>query len=413
MSTGFVQKTNKDEILQEVKQKNAQALTDKITANTTLYGNNAKTITDNYTAQIDEANKSYDDEYRENAVQKKVNEFYIAEEMANMGLSNSGLNRTQLTANQLSYSNNKAKIDMQRQSMVDKLTLEMQGYLTENENQRVSSEQSIRDAHDQADLAEATESYNTQLQAEVDTYNAEQDRLAREVEAKTKEAIELAEQARLAKEAEIKAQNEYQLAIEKANISAAAEVQKQAIKSSYSSSKKSSDNKNDEDESKDDIYHFSRIETDSEHNEVVVYQYNGKEVKVAKGLNPYTRTKAPGASKYDTFDNGYQPKGVVYNGTDMGKIVGYTGTDGNTGQKIWYLKDGSTWLWNGNKNTYEPYKPFDGFSSSDFESYFANIRQTDGKAEAKAELEEAQKYGWIPANMVMYAQAGVNGKYGH
>lgn len=354
----FVTKLNKDEILQGVKQKNAQNLADKISANKTVYDNNAKTITDSYNAQIDEAKDSYEDQYRENAVQKKVNEFYIAEEMANMGLTNSGLNRTQITANQLSYSNNKAKIDMQRQSMVDKLTLEMQGYLTENENTRISAEQSIKDAHEQADLVEATESYNTQLQAEVDAYNAEQERLAKEAEALY----------------------DYQTAIDKANISAAAEVQKQAIKSSYSSSQKQQKeteknswiikankatlSKDMQGSLKDNGVTIS--EEYDKYGGVIGYTYvdtkSGKSSYFKLGQNPFTGRMNDDLKNengnYDpskAFSNGYQPNNVK--GNILTKVIGAGGkaveieVNGNK-QSVW-KENGNYYFWDGRNNKYE------------------------------------------------------------
>lgn len=55
-------------------------------------------VTDNYNYRIAEAEKAYDDSYRENAIQKLINERQVAESMANMGLTDSGLNRTQQTA---------------------------------------------------------------------------------------------------------------------------------------------------------------------------------------------------------------------------------------------------------------------------------------------------------------------------
>ena len=78
-----------------------------------------KSVNDIYNAKIDETDSAYEDDYRENAVQKLINEREIAENMANLGLTDSGLNRTQQTAVQLSYANTKGKIDRQKQAAVD------------------------------------------------------------------------------------------------------------------------------------------------------------------------------------------------------------------------------------------------------------------------------------------------------
>ncbi len=147
---------------------NVAQLNKKLATNQTLYDNHKKTVTDTYNQQIEDSKDDYENAYRENAVQKKVNEFYIAEEMANMGLTNSGLNRTQITANQLSYANNKANIDRQRQSMVDSLTRELTASLTDIENQRLSSEQTIRDEWDANNQSIAQNLYTAKVNADAE-----------------------------------------------------------------------------------------------------------------------------------------------------------------------------------------------------------------------------------------------------
>ena len=162
-----------------------KALDSKIQTNNTLFENKKATISDTYSKQIEDSKLEYEDAYRENAVQKKVNEFYIKENMANMGLSDSGLSRSQITANQISYANQKADIDRQRQSMVEGLTTEMLSLLSNAENERMSAEQSIR-AEDEA--------YRTNLamsQYETDTANEtaiETARIEGENEIKKKQA---------------------------------------------------------------------------------------------------------------------------------------------------------------------------------------------------------------------------------
>ena len=71
----------------------------------------------------------------------------------------------------------------------------------------------------------------------------------------------------------------------------------------------------------------------------------------------------PACKEYGTFSNGYQPKGVIHNGKDYGKVTktGMTqeaivtkldGTKVVVNQNIWQTPDGSYWLWNGMKNQY-------------------------------------------------------------
>ena len=110
---------------------------------------NKQTITENYNAQIADAQKAYDEQERINAVQKIVNEMQVAESMANMGLTDSGLNRTQQTAVQLSYANNKAKLDRQKQSAIDALNREMNAYLTEADTTATKNIAAVEDTYNQ------------------------------------------------------------------------------------------------------------------------------------------------------------------------------------------------------------------------------------------------------------------------
>lgn len=124
-----------------------------------------QTITDDYSAQIATANQSYDELIDQNEVQKIINERQIAENMANMGLTDSGLNRTQMTAAQLSYSNNQAKINRQRQAAVDTLARAMNAQLAEIESNRAANLKSIDATYDKQAVSNATSIYNTELKA--------------------------------------------------------------------------------------------------------------------------------------------------------------------------------------------------------------------------------------------------------
>lgn len=57
----------------------------------------------------------------------------------------------------------------------------------------------------------------------------------------------------------------------------------------------------------------------------------------------------------------------------------------------------------------EDYSQFDGFNAGDWESYFAQIRQKDGRAAAENELNELASKGVIPKNMVVAASLGARG----
>lgn len=167
---------------------NVAKLNKKLGTIDTLLDSQAKTVKDTYTQQIKDSEADYEDAYRENAVQKKVNEFYIAEEAANMGLTNSGLNRTQITANQLSYANNKAKLDQQRQSMVDALTREMNAKVADVENSRLSYKQAAQDEWDADNKAVAQNLYTEDVKAAAEVQKAQYDYLTKQAELSSKTA---------------------------------------------------------------------------------------------------------------------------------------------------------------------------------------------------------------------------------
>ena len=136
---------NYNQILEEQTKALASQEKAAIKSSDASYDAQGKIIKENYAGQISDAEKSYDSAYRDNAVQKKVNEFKIAEDMANMGLSNSGLSRMQVTANNLSYANKKGEITKQKQSMVDSLTRDMTALLGELDINKQNAAQGIKD----------------------------------------------------------------------------------------------------------------------------------------------------------------------------------------------------------------------------------------------------------------------------
>ncbi|MBQ8741093.1 MAG: hypothetical protein IJY79_06045 [Clostridia bacterium] len=85
---------------------------------------------------VSDTKADYDSQYQKNSVQKIINEMKVEQNMANLGLTDSGLNRTQQTAVQLSYANQKGKIDLARQSVLDDLALNLTSALTEIETNR-------------------------------------------------------------------------------------------------------------------------------------------------------------------------------------------------------------------------------------------------------------------------------------
>ena len=116
-----------------------------------------------YDKKIADEKIAYDSEYQKNAVQKLINEKKIAETNANLGLTDSGLNRTQQTAVQLSYANQKGKIDLARQSALDNLTLAMTDAITTLQNKKASGIRDIENNWKSYSENQAQNTYKAQL----------------------------------------------------------------------------------------------------------------------------------------------------------------------------------------------------------------------------------------------------------
>ena len=128
-----------------------------------------------YNQQIRNTESSYEDLYRENAVQKFINEKEIAENMANLGLTDSGLNRTQQTAAQLSYANSKNKIDVNRRKAVDSLTLALANAISSIDTEKAQAAEKIRSSYESSWQSAAQSTYAKELEEETAQKKAEYD----------------------------------------------------------------------------------------------------------------------------------------------------------------------------------------------------------------------------------------------
>lgn len=131
-----------------------------------IFDEQEKVVNDTYNKAVKDTKISYEDRHRENAIQKLINQNEIAEDMANMGLSDSGLNRTQQTAVQLSYANNKSSIDRQKQAQLDTFAQSLAAELSTIKQNRISSIAAIDQQYDSAAASSAQEAYKTYQDAE-------------------------------------------------------------------------------------------------------------------------------------------------------------------------------------------------------------------------------------------------------
>lgn len=271
-----------------------------------IYKQQGDTLTSIYEGTIADNEKEYEDLNRVNDVQKLINEREVAENMANLGLTDSGLNRTQQTAVILSHSNERSRIAREKQAMVNSLTRELTSKLSENETDRANAELAINKQYDTEAMSAAVSENASQW----DAYNKETEANQKNYEAYLK-AVQEAKQA----------------AQEKEN------------------------------------FRYKLLREDGETGNNIFVGSDGKEIEVAKGTNPYT-----GAKNYKTysaeykdksigfFSNGYQPKGLVSEGGKFaaykinGRVVEYEYKGQN--QTIWKSPSGKYFLWDGSKNQY-------------------------------------------------------------
>lgn len=123
-----------------------------------------KIVEENYNSEVGNTAEAYDILHRKNAVQKELNQRHIERKAAEMGLTDSGFNRTQQTAAQLSYANQSAEYSRQEQKAVDTLAATMRAKITELETNQNTNINSIERAYDQS----ATEQATKLRQADVD-----------------------------------------------------------------------------------------------------------------------------------------------------------------------------------------------------------------------------------------------------
>lgn len=277
-----------------------------VAASDKMYDTQRRQTQDTYDRQIKDTNNSYEDMYRENAVQRLINERKIAEDMAGLGLTDSGLNRTQQTAVQLSYANGKSKIDVNRQKAVDTLTASLADAVSRIDANKLAAAEKIRSSYESGWSSAAQSTY------------------AKELEEQTKRV-----------EANIKAQKEQIAEQQKANY--IIQTNGGTLRRSFTGSLK--------DNNVSVIYDKTNKTT------TYIDNNSGKKTTVASSVNPYTgNDNSELIEEFGAFDNGYQPRGVRGHGKLL-RSVGKDAINGNM-QNIFEAADASLWIWDGSINEY-------------------------------------------------------------
>ena len=297
---------------------------------------------------VNDTNIEYESQYERNAVQKLINEKQVAEKMANLGLTDGGLNRTQQTAVQLSYANQKGKLDLAKRSALDGLSLNLTSALREIETNRNIDLFEVDQKWKDRAYSEAQTNYNN----DVANYNSQ-----------------------------IASGYEQYGKIAEAEIEAEAKTRNAAIEA--------------EEDNKILLYDW-KGETVVDDNSGLLLRFTGNDGKiynVAAGKNPYTNSHnakisnvvngkcvvdkewaeknknsnnavTRACAKYGVFSNGYQPKGVCYydnkgNVVDAGGLKATTRKDYMNGklQTVWHAEKTDTyWIWDGTTNEYLKYE---------------------------------------------------------
>lgn len=120
---------------------------DRNTATTNKYIADINSIVDTATqnsvnkvqGEIDKLPTQYQSAFDANAIQQKINERQVAERMANMGLTNSGLNRTQQTAINIQRANADAALRQQVNSATTSLKQQIADLYASGESQKAEN----------------------------------------------------------------------------------------------------------------------------------------------------------------------------------------------------------------------------------------------------------------------------------
>ena len=130
-------------------------------------------ITESYDTQIADTQASYENAFRQNEVQRVLNERFLERKAAEMGLTDSGMNRTQQTANQLSYGNQKAALTAQKQKAIDTLAAAMRAKITDIKTAEDAQVRAIEKQYDANADAYALNRHNADVEAEKEKYKAQ------------------------------------------------------------------------------------------------------------------------------------------------------------------------------------------------------------------------------------------------
>lgn len=169
-----------------------------------------------YQTQIEQLPAAYQKQFDANAVQELVGRRKVEEAMANMGLTDSGLNRTQQTALSMQRGNADAAARLEQQKKTQELQDVIAQLIAGGESQKQQQAAGVRSNTANWFNDALASSYNTAMQQGTSMYNADlaRDEQARQAELDRQNALDVAEkQAGAAQEKAKQQEIENQLAL--------------------------------------------------------------------------------------------------------------------------------------------------------------------------------------------------------
>lgn len=305
-----------EKILEDETKKVAQDKADSEANINEVYDSQTKVANDAYGRAVDDTESQYTDLYQKNAVQKLINEQQVAESMANIGLTDSGLNRTQQTAVQLSYANQKGKLDINRQKALEELSATLASDIATIEQKRIADLDSNSKYWKGIAESNAQKRYETNFDSYTELWKAE--------------------------------------------IDAAANASKNSSKPSDSNKPTSI--------TKLEYGTYAGMKNGSNGN-VIYIDINGNEATMPKGSNPYTgyvngdaKDENGNFDPSKVFSNGYQPNNYkgdelsAYNPETNAKYKDapktFTPHWRETPQTVWQTANSNCYVWVGPNNEY-------------------------------------------------------------
>lgn len=147
--------------------------------------------------EIDKLPTQYQSGFDANAIQQKINERQVAERMANMGLTNSGLNRTQQTAINIQRSNADAALRQQINGATNSLKQQIADLYASGESQKAENSAKAR-----YDLEQKNQAVYENMMNNLYSSSSAYEKAMIEADAKAEEARIKAEQEAIKSEQE-------------------------------------------------------------------------------------------------------------------------------------------------------------------------------------------------------------------